>query len=125
MQAFEESILFFADAYAKHGPGEGAVLPLSSGEVTPSSVRCSRSSSADLQLSMAAESGDGIMLSLFARRSSRRQTSRSQKQSAWINPMKMKAELELEKRGVRHTEAAVSTARWHPARGEAAHGLNL
>ncbi|KAM5543934.1 hypothetical protein V8D89_002551 [Ganoderma adspersum] len=64
VQAFEESILFFADAYAKHGPRSGAraveISPLSSGEATPSSVARSRSSSVDSQLSLASESGDGV-----------------------------------------------------------------
>ena len=59
VRAFEESILFFADAYAKHGPGSGSravgISPLSSGEVMSLSVARSRSSSVDSQLSMAAE----------------------------------------------------------------------
>ena len=45
VQAFEESILFFADAYAKHGPASREISPVSSasGMVTPSvaSSRCS------------------------------------------------------------------------------------
>ena len=59
VQAFEESILFFADAYAMHGHAAREVSPLSSGEATPGtpSVACSRSSSADSELE------DGIMLS--------------------------------------------------------------
>ena len=59
VQDFEESILFFADAYAMHGPGAREISPLSSGEATPEtpSVACSRSSSADSELE------DGIMLS--------------------------------------------------------------
>ncbi|PIL22414.1 hypothetical protein GSI_15102 [Ganoderma sinense ZZ0214-1] len=36
VQAFEESILFFADAYSKHGPGSQEVSPISSGATTPS-----------------------------------------------------------------------------------------
>ncbi|KAM5533604.1 hypothetical protein V8D89_012717 [Ganoderma adspersum] len=36
VQAFEESILFFADAYSKHGPGSREPSPLSSGVATPS-----------------------------------------------------------------------------------------
>ena len=35
VQAFEESILFFADAYNKHGPGSRKNSPLSSGAATP------------------------------------------------------------------------------------------
>lgn len=35
VQAFEESILFFADAYSKHGPGSPNNSPLSSGSATP------------------------------------------------------------------------------------------
>lgn len=34
--AFEESILFFADAYNKHGPGSRQLSPVSSGSTTPS-----------------------------------------------------------------------------------------
>ncbi|EJF63207.1 HAD-like protein [Dichomitus squalens LYAD-421 SS1] len=36
VQAFEESILFFADAFTKHGPGSLEVSPLTSGAATPS-----------------------------------------------------------------------------------------
>ncbi|TBU23755.1 HAD-like protein [Dichomitus squalens] len=35
VQAFEESILFFADAFTKHGPGSLEVSPLTSGAATP------------------------------------------------------------------------------------------
>ncbi|KAI1793321.1 HAD-like protein [Ganoderma leucocontextum] len=45
VQAFEESILFFADAYSKHGPGSREVSPISSGVATPSLA--SSASSAD------------------------------------------------------------------------------
>ncbi|KAI1793294.1 HAD-like protein [Ganoderma leucocontextum] len=50
VQAFEESILFFADAFNKHGPGSLPVSPVSSGSATPSltpsnSLPSSRSSS--------------------------------------------------------------------------------
>ena len=50
VQAFEESILFFADAFNKHGPGSQPASPISSGAVTPAltpsnSLPSSRSSS--------------------------------------------------------------------------------
>ncbi|TBU31828.1 HAD-like protein [Dichomitus squalens] len=50
VQAFEESILFFADAYNRHGPGSQPGTPLSSGAATPAltpsnSAPASRSSS--------------------------------------------------------------------------------
>ena len=50
VQAFEESILFFADAFNKHGPGSQPASPVSSGAVTPAltpsnSLPSSRSSS--------------------------------------------------------------------------------
>ncbi|KAI0685794.1 HAD-like protein [Cerioporus squamosus] len=35
VQAFEESILFFADAYNKHGPGSQPSTPIDSGAATP------------------------------------------------------------------------------------------
>ncbi|KAI0087733.1 HAD-like protein [Irpex rosettiformis] len=35
VQAFEESILFFADAYSKHGPGSQTPSPADSGATTP------------------------------------------------------------------------------------------
>ena len=35
VQAFEESILFFADAYKQHGPGSRQLSPFSSGVTTP------------------------------------------------------------------------------------------
>ena len=35
VQAFEESILFFADAYSRHGPGSLTNSPISSGAATP------------------------------------------------------------------------------------------
>ncbi|KAI0755116.1 HAD-like protein [Daedaleopsis nitida] len=35
VQAFEESILFFADAFAKHGPGSATNSPVSSAAATP------------------------------------------------------------------------------------------
>ncbi|PIL22378.1 hypothetical protein GSI_15066 [Ganoderma sinense ZZ0214-1] len=43
VQAFEESILFFADAYSKHGPGSREPSPLSSGGATPSLASSSSS----------------------------------------------------------------------------------
>lgn len=35
VQAFEESILYFADAYNKHGPGSQPGTPIDSGAATP------------------------------------------------------------------------------------------
>ncbi len=35
VQAFEESILFFADAYNMHGPGSQPSTPVDSGATTP------------------------------------------------------------------------------------------
>ena len=35
VQAFEESILYFADAYNKHGPGSTPTSPIDSGAATP------------------------------------------------------------------------------------------
>ena len=50
VQAFEETILFFADAFTRHGPGSIPASPVSSGAVTPAltpsnSLPSSRSSS--------------------------------------------------------------------------------
>ena len=56
VQAFEESILFFADAYAKHGPGSREVSPLSSGAATPALASSSSSSSTSSTGSSAAPS---------------------------------------------------------------------
>ncbi|PIL27054.1 hypothetical protein GSI_10193 [Ganoderma sinense ZZ0214-1] len=69
VQAFEESILFFADAYAMHGPGSHPreISPVSSGEATPSStgatIASSRLSSSDSQCSLASDLEDGTSLS--------------------------------------------------------------
>ncbi|KAI1792283.1 HAD-like protein [Ganoderma leucocontextum] len=56
VQAFEQSILFFADAYAKHGPGSREISPISSGEATPS-LASSRSSSFGSESSRPSERG--------------------------------------------------------------------
>ncbi|KAM5543912.1 hypothetical protein V8D89_002529 [Ganoderma adspersum] len=100
VQAFEESILFFADAYAKHGPGSGTrdveISPLSSGEATPSSVACSRSSSLDSQISLA--SGDGISRSPLSRL-----VEIEQIEYANEPEVEMKEELELEEKHMLET----------------------
>ncbi|EJF56696.1 hypothetical protein DICSQDRAFT_174647 [Dichomitus squalens LYAD-421 SS1] len=44
VQAFEESILFFAEAFTKHGPGSREVSPLFSRAATPSLASSSSSS---------------------------------------------------------------------------------
>ncbi|EJF61831.1 HAD-like protein [Dichomitus squalens LYAD-421 SS1] len=55
VQSFEESILFFADAFTKHGPGSREVSPLSSGAATPSLASSSSSSSST------SSSGSGVV----------------------------------------------------------------
>ncbi|TBU39462.1 HAD-like protein [Dichomitus squalens] len=47
VQAFEESILFFADAFNKHGPGSREVSPISSGVATPALASSDSGSSSE------------------------------------------------------------------------------
>ncbi|KAI0700354.1 HAD-like protein [Cerioporus squamosus] len=74
VQAFEESILFFADAYHQHGPGSRELSPISSGAITPALSAGSSACPSSSRCSSSGGSNDGAVRrpSSFVRRVSNR-----------------------------------------------------